>query len=450
VKRFWPIPLWLELAAGVLLALLITNFATWFLFRLAWSGTAESHWREVLVERAAAVASVLIPETGERRARLLQALTTPGQELAFEAAPLISGGEERDEGLETMLKALDPVLVKKDVRVAEVKRHRHGRRSFATRLHGPHRAAMIAVSVEVEPRLWLNGEFGVPVQLHPAWPFALSAAIAIMMLLAALFWMARRVVNPLQRLEQAALSLKPGQAADPVVETGPRAVRAAIKAFNAMSGRLMSLIENQRVMMAAVAHDLRSPITSLRLRAEFVSDAETKERMLETLSEMEAMTDAVLDLSRAEAGGEPRRLTDLAALAESVCDDFSDTGAACTFTGGTGVRAVVSSTAIKRALRNLIENALRYGTTAHVSMAVEQGRAFIHVDDEGPGIPKDQLEAVFAPFLRLEGSRNQATGGYGLGLTIARMIARAQGGDATLENRSSGGLRATLRLPAAA
>jgi signal transduction histidine kinase len=240
--------------------------------------------------------------------------------------------------------------------------------------------------------------------------------------------------------------LGPGDPPAPVPERGPRAVRAAIQSFNAMSTRLLATLESQRVVMAAVAHDLRSPITSLRLRAEFVTDADTKERMLETLADMQTMTEAVIDLARAGKSTEEARLLDLNALAESLTQDIADSGAPVSFQTGAAARAMIRRSEVTRALRNLVENAIRYGGRARVSLEIREGFAAIHIDDDGPGVPADQLEALFMPFARLESSRSQETGGHGLGLTIARMIARGHGGDVTLQNRTPRGLRATLRL----
>ena len=202
-------------------------------------------------------------------------------------------------------------------------------------------------------------------------------------------------------------------------------------------------------MLAAISHDLRTPITTLRLRAEFIEDPETRDKILETLDEMQQMTEATLAFLREDAAREDSRQVDLAALIQSLCDDLADAGREVAFAGAGRTPLVCRPVALKRALANLIENAVAYGARARV--ALEEGAAELRIviDDDGPGIPPDRMEAVFEPFVRLEESRSRETGGVGLGLAIARSIARGHGGDVTLENRPEGGLRAILRLPKA-
>lgn len=200
-------------------------------------------------------------------------------------------------------------------------------------------------------------------------------------------------------------------------------------------------------MLAAISHDLRTPLTALRLRAEFIHDPDIKERMLATIDEMNAMVDATLAFAREEAAQEDTRLVDLTALVESVCADFSDLGEAVSFAAVGRTTYSCRPIAIKRALRNLIQNAVRYGNGARVSMAQTDTEFQIFVDDDGPGIPEADLDRVFEPFMRLDPSRNQESGGIGLGLSIVRSIIRGHGGDVVLQNRAEGGLRVLVILP---
>lgn len=305
----------------------------------------------------------------------------------------------------------------------------------------------MVVSIPTGTGQWLNARVGMAELPSLPWVPIFSAGIAVAMLMLAAVWTARRVAVPLQRLSAAARAMRRGEPAPVVPETGPAAVRDATRSFNAMSRRLMATLESQRAMMVAIAHDLRTPIATLRLRAEFVEDQEAKARLLETLSEMQGMTEAVLDAARTGQTGEAARTVDLSALAESLVADMSEIGANATFVGETPVQCVCRTSEIRRALRNLIENAVRYGKCARVSVCVAGDNAEVTVDDDGPGIPDGDLERVFEPFARLEGSRSKETGGYGLGLSIARLIARSHGGDVKLENRTEGGLRATISLP---
>jgi signal transduction histidine kinase len=185
----------------------------------------------------------------------------------------------------------------------------------------------------------------------------------------------------------------------------------------------------------------------MRLRAEFVSDEETRQKLLTTLNEMQAMTEATLAFAREDATQEPTRTVDLSALLESLCADLADLGWDVTFSNGEKIPYRCRADALRRAVRNLIENAVRYGERARVALTRTRDGIEITVDDDGPGIPEADMERVFGPFVRLESSRNRATGGVGLGLSIARTIVRAHGGDIALANHNS--LRATVKLPRA-
>jgi signal transduction histidine kinase len=231
---------------------------------------------------------------------------------------------------------------------------------------------------------------------------------------------------------------------------GPDDIRLAAEAFNAMSDRVTRLLESQRQLLSAVGHDLRTPLAAMRITAEFVEDGEVRERLARNLDELQSMTEAVLSAARAGPGEEKRRV-DLAALIESVCDDLVELGMPVEVNVNGSAPCLCRPNEIRRATRNLIENAARYGRVARVSLASDGDSFVVTVNDDGPGIPEDKLEDVFEPFVRLEASRSNATGGSGLGLTLARSIAREHGGDVVLENRRAGkqvgGLKASLRLP---
>ena len=234
-------------------------------------------------------------------------------------------------------------------------------------------------------------------------------------------------------------------------------MRETIGAFNRMQDRQQRFIADRTRLLAAISHDLRTPITSLRIRAEFIEDAELQAKILTTLDEMQAMAEATLNFVREDATEESFVETDLGALAESVCADLADLGkdVRCAPFGGGRVVAKCRPNALRRALRNIVDNALAYAGSAEIHM--ESGPAGIApagigivVEDDGPGIAEDDLQRVFEPFVRLEESRNRDSGGMGLGMAIARTILRAHGGDVTVANRSQGGLRVTLQLPAEA
>ncbi|WP_299399821.1 ATP-binding protein [Pelagibius sp.] len=324
--------------------------------------------------------------------------------------------------------------------------HRHVRR-----LNLP---VSFLASVPLTDGRWLNAETALP-QPPRGWTWfpLLSMGIMALAILAIVIFSVRRITRPLRALSGAAERLGRGETLEPLAETGPADVRRTTRAFNAMQQRLTRFVRDRTRMLAAISHDLRTPITALRLRAEFVEDAETRQKILETLEEMSGMIEAVIGFARDEATAEATRRVDLVALIQSQIDDLADQGEKVTFQTA-GIEGTLSygcrPTALKRLLHNLIGNALRYAGAARVSLIREDQALFITIEDEGPGIPAEHLEQVFDPFFRIEGSRSQETGGVGLGLAIARSIAHAHGGDLVLENRPEGGLLARLTLPAEA
>ena len=200
-------------------------------------------------------------------------------------------------------------------------------------------------------------------------------------------------------------------------------------------------------MLAAVSHDLRTPITTLRLRAEYIEDEDMRNKTLATLTEMEAILSATLGFARDDAADESARPTDIPALLQSLVDDHVDLGNSATYHGPEKLPFTCRPVALRRALNNLIENALKYGGTAEVHLSTQHNSIEICIDDNGPGIPEDKLTEVFTPFFRLDDSRGGNTGGTGLGLSVALTIAHAHGGELSLINRQGGGLRARLVLP---
>jgi signal transduction histidine kinase len=267
-------------------------------------------------------------------------------------------------------------------------------------------------------------------------------AIGILALLAM-----RWAVQPLRQLAQAADALGRDLAAAPLRETGPREVRQAAHAFNTMQNRLASFLNDRLRILAAVSHDLKSPITRLKLRSEMLADASQREKFMRDLNEMESMIAATLDFLRGESRQEHGVLLDINALLSTLCDDMQAANAVVAVNGAASHPLLARPQALKRCLANLLDNAVRYGGSARITLEDEAEWLTLHIDDNGPGIPANELEQMFEPFRRGENSRSRATGGVGLGLAIARNLARAHGGDITLSNRPEGGLRATLTLP---
>ena len=257
---------------------------------------------------------------------------------------------------------------------------------------------------------------------------------------------ARMATRPLNQLAQAATELGGDINRPPLVERGPAEVRDAAAAFNAMQARIRRYVEERTEMLAAIAHDLQTPLTRLRLRLEKVNDTELRDKLVDDLASMQIMIREGLDLASIDAGG-LMQLVDVDSLLSSVCADAVDAGHEVTLVGQTRVSIPAIPGALQRCLTNLIDNAVKYGGYARVTAGCEAGNVVIRVADGGPGIPEAQMERVFAPFYRLETSRSRETGGSGLGLTIARNVAHKHGGTLTLRNKPGGGLECLLVLP---
>ncbi|HSJ01856.1 MAG TPA: ATP-binding protein [Verrucomicrobium sp.] len=304
------------------------------------------------------------------------------------------------------------------------------------------------LQMPIRKGLWLQGVYAKPVSTSgPPWYYYLSLGISVLLLSLASVLLARRVGRPLKKLAESAERLGRGENVQLLPEEGADDIRRTAIAFNRMQERLLKFVHDRTRMVAAISHDLRTPITSMRLRAEFINDAETREKMIATLDELKAMAEATLAFAREEADAEPTRNVDMNALLESLCDDLAGLGWDVGFTGEERLPWRCRPDAMRRAVRNLVENAVRYGQRAMVSLSSVAGSMHIAVADDGPGIAEGDREKVFTPFVRLEGSRNRSTGGVGLGLSIARTVVRSHGGDIELENRPEGGLKATIALP---
>jgi len=307
----------------------------------------------------------------------------------------------------------------------------------------------LLVSLRLRDGSWLN--FATPVQSpEPFWSLRFVLSMVVMLAAVAIFsaLIVRHLTRPLATFARAAQRLGVDVKAPPLSESGPAEVRQAAHAFNVMQGRLGRFLEDRTQMVAAISHDLGTPITRLRLRAEFIEDEEQKAKMLADLEDMERMVKSALSFTRDDASCEPRARVDLRTLLQRVCDDLSDGGHEVTLTAGeTAIPYACRPAALRRALTNLVENAVKYGERARVSLQSDAGTAVIRIDDDGPGIPDDLREEAFKPFGRLEASRSRETGGTGLGLTVARTIIRAHGGEIALTNRGEGGLRVEVTLP---
>jgi len=428
-------------------------------------------------QRIAGIVSLLDEADERERARLVRALSVPPTRIALDepwrtldhetsadaaafamllerelARPyelqvisiqLARPGRSREERAASRAAPADGTLPAPDVRRGgEAESRRPGKR-------GP-RIPLVLVVAQIKLADGAIATFRHALPQAPAdRPLRLLGLVAVTGITVALLagWAVRRLTRPLTTLADAASGLARNLDRPPLDETGPTEVRRAAQAFNAMQRALRANLETRSQALAGVSHDLRLPITRAKLRLERIDDADVKRSIEADLDEMERMIADTLEFLRAGSGAEASIRLNLNALIDGVVEDMEALGAAVRVEGRANAPIEARPQALRRCLANLMDNArLHGGGSIEVRVSDAGGRVEIRIEDRGPGIPEDDRERVFEPYVRLEPSRARHTGGAGLGLAIARAIARAHGGDVTVENRAGGGLSALLTL----
>ncbi|MEJ0025727.1 MAG: ATP-binding protein [Rhizomicrobium sp.] len=441
----WPRTLGVQLIVVTAAAVLISNIAVAAWFQLGSERMSERDLNERLLDRSASTSTLLAAIPAKSRESAANAMSSGFWTFTLhhgKAAQLPMDDEEIKlaNRLRELLpddKAKLPVSVKRVVGAPP----EDGR----ARPHSTPGPATQFVLPVVRGTQLIATFYHQPA---PPWPteIIIAACMAIFVASAAAAYISSRVARPLTALAAAASVAAGGGTAPRVPEEGPDDVRNAAVAFNAMTDRVSRTMESQRQLLSAVGHDLRTPITAMRINLEFIADDELRERLETNLAELQALTESVLSAARG-AGGESKRNIDLSALIESLCADLDDLGEPVTWRAHGPAPMACRPDEIRRAVRNLVENAVAYGRRADVQLRETPAAYEIVVEDEGPGIPDGEQARVFEPFVRLESSRNSDTGGTGLGLTLVKAIAHGHGGGVSLENRPEGGLRARLSLP---
>lgn len=314
--------------------------------------------------------------------------------------------------------------------------HHHGP---DVRLHG---------GIELDKGVWLHFTSLVDAE-NTGWSLRamLSLGLLAALLTGLMIWLLQRITRPLKQLARRAEQLGRGDKAEPLPETGPSEIRDTLSAFNRMQERLDRFVTDRTRMLAAISHDLRTPLTSLQLRCEFLPEGEDKHKLQQGLKRMEQMLNATLRFARDDGQDEPMRDLDLSSLVQSLCDDLQDAGHSVSLEECEPILFRGRSQALRRALQNLLENGIKYGNRVEVRLLDEPDHIRILIRDFGPGIAEEQLEEVFKPFTRLDSARNLEDGSIGLGLAIARTLIHQHGGELHLSNHSQGGLLATVLLP---
>ncbi|MDA1098586.1 MAG: ATP-binding protein [Proteobacteria bacterium] len=405
-------------------------------------------------ERIATIGRIVENASDAERRRIIEFADYAKLHVSWSQESAIEDQQNRDWQADVLRDALVAHL---DVGGAQVFRLRHTvgglPEAWRTHMSEEHQAEefgeTLMVSLLLRDGSWLN--FVAPVESpEPFWSFRFALSMLVMLLAVGALstLVAYHLTRPFGAFARAAHRLGTDVKAPPIPESGPAEMRHAIRAFNEMQKRIQRFVEDRTQMLAAISHDLGTPITRLRLRAELVEDEEQQSKVLSDLDDMEKMVSSALSFARDEADGEPHAMVDLRTLLQRVCNDMADAGHTIRLDiGDDAVPYGCRPAALRRAFTNLIDNAIKYGCQAHVSLSDGQDGVLVRIDDNGPGIPEKLQEDAFRPFHRLEASRSRETGGTGLGLTVARTILRAHGGDITLTNRSEGGLRVEVRLP---
>ena len=407
---------------------------------------------ENISQRIAAVDRLIENSPTAERARLVELANDSSMRVTWGAQSAIGSDSEQRGGV-----LLDTLRARLSPDGAPAIRLRHmgmaaldpAPADVAPAAHGAGEVETVMVSLPLPDGSWLNFTASIAAP-EPFWSIRFGLSMIVMLsavvLLSAV--VVQHLTRPLATFAHAAQRLGVDVEAPSLPEKGPAEVRQATSAFNEMQHRIRRFVEDRTQMIAAISHDLGTPITRLRLRTEFVEDAEQQRKMLADLDDMEKMVFSALSFARDESGQEPRATLDLRTLLQRVCDDTGDAGYVVTLTCGDAAMPYdCRPVALRRAVSNLVENAVKYGQQAAVSLVEDLDVFLVTIEDEGPGIPEDRREDVFKPFHRIDESRNRETGGTGLGLTVARTIIRAHGGDIQLCNRTTGGLRVEVRLP---
>lgn len=409
--------------------------------------------------RAANVARLIEEAPPDLHASIVRAANSPLVRFDLSGTAWVQHADHSDGGLvEARIRTLLDDSYSRDIRVElhQVEGRLMPLPNLSREMTDMHMAMMRGELTAVEMNLsiairggqWLN--VGTRFERPPIqWPLSSMLTFVVsagLLLIVAIWFVMTRLTGPLRRLARAADSLGRGEDVAELPVAGPTEVRDLTRAFNRMQDRLTRFVGDRTRMLAALGHDLRSPLTAMRVRAELVEDDETRDSLVASVEEMQGMVDATLTFARGLTGGEPPKTVDMRDFLDALRHDMPGGFA---LDPGPQIAARLRPNAIRRALRNLIENANRYGGGASVGWRELDGTVVLTVEDRGPGIPSNKLEKVFDPFYRLEESRSLETGGHGLGLSIARTIVRAHGGDITLENRKTGGLRAAVSIPLA-
>lgn len=439
-RQLWPGSLVARAVAVLVLAVFVSHGLSMGLYHVELADRLAESQETQLAEKLVAIKDLVEAAPEESREAIAHAIGGTSIEAHWDrqsAIGSVSGGDGRLIAVFGRLLERMPGTRPEDLRAA-----------YASGVDTGNTPHFLLVSLRLADGSWVNASAGLQ---RPAFGGLTSMIVSTVLMAIAVvpvgIWLLQIAIRPLKTFALAAQNLGNDVNAPPVPEVGPTEVARTAQAFNEMQRRIGKLLSDRTAMLAAVSHDLRTPITRLRLRAELLEDGEHQQKIVADILEMEEMVNATLAFFRDDAVAEERRTIDLGALLRTVANDAADAGHDVCLMRCDPCAVEAQPTALKRVLVNLVENAVKYGDRARLALADTSTEAVVTVEDDGPGIPAAQHENVFEPFVRLESSRSRETGGVGLGLSLVRSVIRAHGGTVALENLTPNGLRVVVRLP---
>jgi len=450
--RFAPKSLFGRLVLVLLAGLVLSQLATLYINQTERDQLLYRAGGMRLAQQISDIVKLLESLPGPERRRVVAVFNRPPLAVTLDRPALDLRSEEEDADFQlSIFTSVLRYALGEDAEIEVGRTHRpsheHGERGFGPR-RGRFGPPAFTVQVPLHDGTLVTFDSSV---LPPVGTTTLRLALTLAVLLATVIVISlvavRWVTGPLTVLADAAERLGENINRPPIPEAGPAEVQRAARSFNAMQQRLSRSIAERSRVLTAMSHDLKTPITRMRLRTDMLEDDAVREKFDRDLAEMEQMVTQTLEFMRDATDTEPVQRVDLMALLESLQADYEDMGKEVRIAGRVSRPLGARPVALRRCVTNLVDNAIRYGARATIDVAEEADRVTLRVLDEGPGIPEAKIERAFEPFFRGEASRSRETGGFGLGLGIARNIARAHGGELTLRNRPEGGLAAILTLP---
>ncbi len=424
----------------LLLSLGLFHVASLHLYQTALTLVADDARDNQLAERLVSIKQAIAEQPSDLREETAHGLSTAALDIHWSETSLINTSQMNDPALADfygkLLTALPGALKETEIRL--------GRAAEAQQTHhavsDPH---LIYVSLQITDGSWVN--YAITRFAHPASAShgtVFSTSIMALGIILVSFWVVRLFSRPLQKLAEASSSLAQNLEAPPLPVAGPREVREAAAAFNSMQSRIRELIKNRTLMLAAISHDLRTPLTRMRLRNEFIPDTTLRAKNEQDIIEMEQMLDSALAYLRSEQNIDRSEKLNLSDMLEQTCLEYREAGKVITYSGTKSVVLQGNAQELKRAVCNIIDNALKYGNSARIELTQSAQHIELCVTDNGPGIPPDQWESVLTPFVQLDSARRAH--GSGLGLSIVSNIVKSHGAKLAFVRPESGGFTVKL------